>query len=148
MQTPIELTLTTPALLFPAISLLLLAYTNRFLTLANLVRSLRDRYDATHEEHVRGQIANLRYRLHLIRNMQVFGVGSFFLCVLTMFLLYLGQAGAGAVMFGTALVLLLVSLALSLREVQISVDALTLELQDIGDRREHGKHNQAARGGG
>lgn len=133
MPTPVELTLTTPALLFPAISLLLLAYTNRFLTLANLVRTLRDRYANTHEEHVRTQIANLRHRIHLIRNMQVFGVGSFFLCVLTMFLLYMGFNRSGAVIFGAALVSLLVSLALSLREIQISVDALTLELHDVGD---------------
>ena len=125
--------LTTPALLFPAISLLLLAYTNRFLTLAGLVRSLRDRYSTTRETHVAGQIANLRHRLHLIRNMQVFGVSSFFLCVLSMILLYVGQNTPGAVVFGGALLLLLISLALSLREVQISIDALTLELQDIDE---------------
>ena len=136
MNTQIDLPLTTPALLFPAISLLLLAYTDRFLTLANLVRSLRDRYESKHEDHVRGQIANLRYRLTLIRNMQVAGVSSFFLCVLSMILLYMGQNGAGAIVFGAALILLLVSLGLSLREVQISIDALTLELQDIDDRRQ------------
>jgi hypothetical protein len=134
MQTTLDLPLTTPALLFPAISLLLLAYTNRFLTLAGLVRSLRDRYDAKHEEHVRGQIANLQRRLILIRNMQVFGVGSFFLCVLSMILLYVAQGLAGTLVFGAALVLLLISLGLSLREVQISIDALTLELRDL-DRR-------------
>ena len=134
MNLSLELPLTTPALLFPAISLLLLAYTNRFLTLAGLVRSLRDRYSTTHETHVAGQIANLRYRLHLIRNMQVFGVSSFFLCVLSMILLYVGQNTPGAVVFGGALLLLLISLALSLREVQISIDALTLELQDIDQR--------------
>ncbi len=136
MNTQIDLPLTTPALLFPAISLLLLAYTNRFLTLADLVRSLRDRYESKHEDHVRGQIANLRYRLKLIRNMQVAGVSSFFLCVLSMILLYMGQNGAGAIVFGAALILLLISLGLSLREVQISIDALTLELQDIDDRRQ------------
>ena len=136
MNLSLELPLTTPALLFPAISLLLLAYTNRFLTLANLVRSLRDRYSATHEEHVAGQIANLRHRLHLIRNMQVFGVASFFLCVLSMILLYVGQNTAGAIVFGGALLLLLASLALSLREVQISIDALTLELQDMDRPRQ------------
>lgn len=136
MNTQIDLPLTTPALLFPAISLLLLAYTDRFLTLADLVRSLRDRYESKHEDHVRGQIANLRYRLKLIRNMQVAGVSSFFLCVLSMILLYMGQNGAGAIVFGAALILLLISLGLSLREVQISIDALTLELQDIDDRRQ------------
>jgi hypothetical protein len=129
-----ELTLTTPALLFPAISLLLLAYTNRFLTLASLIRSLHDRYAANHEAHVARQIANLRYRIKLIRNMQVFGVSSFFLCVLCMFLLYLQQPAAGAFTFGAALLLLLVSLGLSLREVQVSVDALALELNHLEDQ--------------
>lgn len=129
-----ELTLTTPALLFPAISLLLLAYTNRFLTLASLIRSLHDRYAASHEAHVARQIANLRYRVRLIRNMQVLGVSSFLLCVLCMFLLYLQWPEAGALTFGAALLLLLGSLGLSLREVQVSVDALTLELQDLEER--------------
>ncbi len=128
-----ELTLTTPALLFPAISLLLLAYTNRFLTLATLIRSLRDRYATTHEAHLRVQIENLRYRVRLIRNMQVFGVSSFFMCVLCMFLLFAGQMQAGAWVFGLALLLLLTSLALSLREVQVSVDALTVELDHLAD---------------
>ena len=130
-----ELTLTTPALLFPAISLLLLAYTNRFLTLATLIRTLGDRYSSTHEEHVRVQIDNLRYRVRLIRNMQVFGVSSFFMCVLCMFLLFAGQAQAGAWVFGLALLLLLVSLTLSLREVQVSVDALTVELDHLADAK-------------
>ena len=133
MNTLIDLPLTTPALLFPAISLLLLAYTNRFLTLAGLVRSLRDRYEAKHEDHVRSQIANLRYRLKLIRNMQVFGVSSFFCCVLCMFLLFAGLTQLGVYSFGLALILLLISLALSLREVQVSVDALTVELEHLAD---------------
>ena len=80
-----ELTLTTPALLFPAISLLLLAYTNRFLTLANLIRELHRSYKSNPEEIIFAQILNLRYRVKLIRNMQIFGVGSFFGCVLCMF---------------------------------------------------------------
>jgi hypothetical protein len=110
------------------------------------VRSLRDRYAATREEHVAGQIANLRHRLHLIRNMQVFGVSSFFLCVLSMILLYIGQGMPGAIVFGVALLCLLVSLALSLREVQISIDALTLELHDIGEEKAREEHR--SRGGG
>jgi hypothetical protein len=77
-----ELTLTTPALLFPAISLLLLAYTNRFLTLAALMRELYARYKATPDPRIKGQLANLRYRIGIIRNMQAFGVASFFGCVL------------------------------------------------------------------
>ncbi|MEZ4728377.1 MAG: DUF2721 domain-containing protein [Caldilineaceae bacterium] len=77
-----ELTLTTPALLFPAISLLLLAYTNRFLTLAALMRELYASHRNQPDPNVKRQLANLRYRIVLIRNMQVCGVASFFLCVL------------------------------------------------------------------
>lgn len=126
-----EITLTTPALLFPAISLLLLAYTNRFLTLANLIRELHAKYKAHQEDILLAQIKNLRYRVILIRNMQIFGVSSFFLCVVTMFMLFIGQEMAGKIAFGISLLCLLISLALSLREVQVSVDALNFRLSDI-----------------
>ncbi len=126
-----ELTLTTPALLFPAISLLLLAYTNRFLTLAALIRELYARYKADPDPKIIGQLSNLRYRIVIIRNMQAFGVSSFFLCVLCMFVLFAGQLTLGKWIFGVSLVLLLVSLALSLREIQVSIDALTLQIEDV-----------------
>ncbi len=126
-----ELTLTTPALLFPAISLLLLAYTNRFLTLASLIRELHRSYKNNPEEIIMAQLANLRYRVKIIRDMQIFGVCSFFGCVLCMFLLFAGQVIAGKYVFAASLVLLMVSLALSLREVQISIDALSYRLSDL-----------------
>lgn len=126
-----EITVTTPALLFPAISLLLLAYTNRFLTLANLIRELHAKYKAHQEDILLAQIKNLRYRVVLIRNMQIFGVGSFFLCVTTMLALFLGSELIGKLLFGASLGCLLISLGLSLREVQVSVDALNFRLSDI-----------------
>jgi hypothetical protein len=126
-----ELTLTTPALLFPAISLLLLAYTNRFLTLANLIRELHRSYKTNPEDIIIAQISNLRYRVVLIRNMQIFGVSSFFGCVLCMLTLFTGQVLIGKILFGLSLVSLMVSLGLSLREVQVSVDALNYRLSDL-----------------
>jgi predicted phage tail protein len=126
-----ELTLTTPALLFPALSLLLLAYTNRFLALANLVRTLKTQYEEKHNEHHMRQIENLRRRLVIVRNMQAVGIGSLFGCVLCMFLLYAGLTSAGKIVFGASLLALLVSLGLSLWEIQISVDALNIELDDL-----------------
>lgn len=128
-----ELTLTTPALLFPAISLLLLAYTNRFLTLAALIRDLYARYRATPDPKIKRQLANLRYRIVIIRNMQACGVASFFGCVLCMFLLFAHQNVAGTWVFGVSLLLLLVSLALSLREVQVSIDALMVQIDDLDE---------------
>jgi hypothetical protein len=123
--------LTTPALLFPALSLLLLAYTNRFLALANLIRSLYASYRDTRDENLLQQIKNLRYRVHLVRNMQFFGVSAIFLCVATMFLVYAGHIGAGKVLFAIALVALMVSLAFSLHEIQLSVRALEVLLFDL-----------------
>jgi uncharacterized membrane protein YfcA len=128
-----ELTLTTPALLFPAISLLLLAYTNRFLTLASLIRDLYGRYKAQPDPRIKGQLANLRYRIVIIRNMQALGVASFFGCVLCMFTQFAGQEAISQWIFGLSLLLLLASLALSLREIQVSIDALTLQIADLDD---------------
>jgi peptidoglycan/LPS O-acetylase OafA/YrhL len=116
-----ELTLTTPALLFSAISLLLLAYTNRFLTYANVVRSLHARFKENPDNLIIGQIQNLRKRLVLTRSMQLLGIGSLLLCVLCMFLVYIEFQLAAEIIFGIALVMLILSLSISIREIQISV---------------------------
>lgn len=140
-----EINLTTPALLFPAISLLLLAFTNRFLAIAAVIRSLHDRYRAAQEQLLLEQIGNLRHRMMLIRDMQVCGVLSLLLCVLCMFVLFAGYVGLGKFLFGISLVLMMISLGLSMREIRISVDALNLQLSDLevakaasGERRGEG----------
>lgn len=125
------MTLTTPALLFSAISLLLLAYTNRFLAYANVVRTLHARYRENPDAILVGQIQNLRKRLTLTRTMQLLGIGSLLLCVLCMFLVYIELQLAAEVIFGIALLMLIVSLAISVREIQISVRALDLHLGDM-----------------
>ena len=86
-----ELTLTTPALLFSAVSLILLAYTNRFLSYAQLVRQLRDRYMENPTDITVAQIENLRKRLNLTRTMQELGMAGLFFIVVNMFLIYIGQ---------------------------------------------------------
>lgn len=134
-----ELALSTPALLFPAISLLLLAYTNRFLALASLIRNLQARYHDTHDTRLRGQIENLRQRVVLIRNMQVAGVASLFFCTLCMLVLFAGWILLAQGLFAISLLLMMLSLALSLRELQISVGALNLQLSDIEDERRRGR---------
>ena len=127
--------LTTPALLFPAISLLLLAYTNRFLTLATIIRSLHQNYKEKPNIVLLSQIENMRKRVHLIKHMQGIGVASLFLCVLCMFLLFSGQNELGKYVFSLSLIMLLISLILSLREIAISVDALELHLSDIEKKK-------------
>jgi hypothetical protein len=125
-----EITFTTPAILFPALSLLLLAYTNRFLALARLTRELHAQFEQRPDEHLREQIVSLQYRIKVIKNTQVFGVASFFAGVLCVFLLFAGLHIAAQWSFGFSLVLMLASLALSLREVYMSLDTLSLLLRD------------------
>lgn len=125
------MTLTTPALLFPAISLLLLAYTNRFLVLAQLIRKLADDERNQHQEANARQILLLRRRISLTKRMQLVGVLSFLLCTLSMFALFLSLELTGMVLFGVSLVALSVSLIYSLWEIQISTNALNVQLQDV-----------------
>jgi len=125
------LTLTTPALLFSAISLILLAYTNRFLTLAQLVRNLHGMYKSDPTKILIGQIDNLRRRIYLIKSMQVYGVASLLLCVVSMFLIYVGSNLAAEIIFGLGLVSLMISLAISIWEIVISVKALNLHISDL-----------------
>ncbi len=127
-----QLTISTPALLFPAITLLLLAYTNRFLALATLIRGLHSKYKAdTSHTIIVGQIKNLRARLTMIRYMQAFGVLSFVFTVICMFLLFQEFTIWANILFGVSLVSLLLSLVISLIEIQISTKALELELGDM-----------------
>lgn len=126
-----QLTLTTPALLFSAISLIMLAYTNRFLAYASVVRSLHDKNLEKNDEVLTRQIKNLRKRLYLTRSMQFFGITSLLLCVFTMFLIYIEQHYLAVWVFGLALILLIISLALLIKEIQISVEALEHHLGDM-----------------
>ena len=126
-----EINLTTPALLFPAISLLLLAYTNRFLTIATLIRSLHGQFKEKPDKRIWGQIKNLRLRVSLIRNMQALGVLSLLFCVVCMFVIFTGNLQLAEYIFGLSLILLIISLALSAWEIQISVKALNIQLSDI-----------------
>lgn len=126
-----QLTLTTPALLFSAISLIMLAYTNRFLAYAAVVRSLHDKYKKDKNQVLIRQIKNLRQRLYLTRSMQIFGITSLLLCVTTMFLIYIEQHVIAIWVFGMALILLIISLGLLIREIQISVEALEYHLSNL-----------------
>jgi hypothetical protein len=126
-----EFTLTTPALLYSAISLLLLAYTNRFLGLAALIRELHRQYRTDHDPIIIAQIKSLKHRIILIKNMQLLGVVSFFLCTASMLLIFAGALVSSKMMFVGALLALMASLVFSVLEVQRSCDALDMRLKDI-----------------
>lgn len=132
-----QLTLTTPALIFSTISLLLLAYTSRFLALATLIRSLHNQTSQeTNKIHnLMPQIDNLRLRIKIIKNMQLIGIISLFFCVFSMFLIFLQQIILAEFAFAGSLILLMISLCLSAIEIHISVKALNIELsQCVGDQ--------------
>jgi hypothetical protein len=116
----------------------MLAYTNRFLTIATIIRNLHDRYKNEANDNLLGQIANLRYRIYLIRNMQIFGVLSLLFCVVSMFALFAGWVAGGQWTFAIALILMMVSMLISLRELQISVGALDLLLVELEEEERKG----------
>ena len=126
-----ELSITTPALLFPAISLLMLAYTNRFLAIASLIRNLHAKYRQSPEKHIVGQIRSLRVRIRLIRTMQALGVLSFLFCVVCMYTIFRSWADASYIFFGVSILCFIASLILSLVEITISTRALEIELSDM-----------------
>jgi len=128
----VDISISTPALLFPAITLLLLAYTNRFLAIATLIRNLHTNYRKNPDNKIiSDQLINLRKRLNLIKLMQLFGVISLFLCILSMLVLFLAYGEWGNYGFGLSLLSMLISLAFALQEVFISTKALEIELSDM-----------------
>lgn len=128
-----QIDLTTPALLFSAISLIMLAYTNRFLSYAQLVRTLKEQYMKNHSSVQAAQIANLRKRLYLTRAMQVTGIASLLLCVVSMFFIYIQLHLVSVYIFGFALLLLIISLTISIYEIYISGKALEIHLNDMDE---------------
>ncbi len=126
-----NITISTPALLFPAISLLMLAYTNRFLALAALIRQLRDDYRENHDQDVLAQIAALRFRVRLILWMQGLGIFSLALCIAAMLVLLADFAGVGSLLFAASLVLMLGSLVVSIWEIRLSANALDVALKSL-----------------
>ena len=131
-----ELEISTPALLFPAVSLLFLSYTNRFLHLAALVRKLHGDWRATHDATLLVQINDLRVRLRLIRWMQLLGALSLFFCVLAMMSIHLGYQSPAGKLFMGAVALMALSLASLVIEVTISGGALRILLSQVEDEAE------------
>jgi hypothetical protein len=131
-----ELTLNVPAFIFPTVSLLMLAYTNRFLALASLIRSLHAKYKEEPHPLILAQLKNLRLRVQLIRDMQAVGVLSLFLSVASIFSMLNGRMQLGTYLFGASLALLMISLVLSVVEIYTSIRALNIQLSDMEEATE------------
>lgn len=127
-----ELSVNIPALLFPAISLIMLAYTNRFLALSNRVRVLHDKYQQQDQRLVIfGQIKNLKYRIKLVQRMQTYGVAALLLSLLSMFFIFIQYQAIAKIIFGISLIAFSVSIFFSLIEIRLSTKAIELELSDM-----------------
>lgn len=127
-----DISINTPALLFPAISLVMLAHTNRFLALSGVIRNLHEKYHSQEQKHlIHGQIKSIRFRLKLVKRMQAFGVLSFLGCILSMYFIYIGWMTYAHVSFAISLLLFVSSLVFSLWEIQISTKALEISLSDM-----------------
>lgn len=134
MSFKFDYSLTTPALIFPAISLLMLAYTNRFVVLADLIRNLYNEHRKNPRQENLDQIANLKYRMDVIKKMQIFGASGFIVAVSSMLAAVVNQAKLSIILFSMSLILLIISLGYLLKELSISIDALTIQLNDISDQ--------------
>ena len=127
-----ELSVNIPALLFPAISLIMLAYTNRFLALSNRVRMLHEKYQLIEQRHIIfGQIKNLKYRIKLIQNMQTYGVATLLSSILCMFFIFIEYQAIAKFIFAVSLITFSISIFLSFIEIRLSTKAIELELSDI-----------------
>ncbi len=126
-----EFTITTPAVLFPAISLLILAYMNKFLAITTLIRKLKDKYIQDEDENILPQLRNLRRRMIIIRNMQWLAVFALFLCILSIYFVFENQQVTAKNLFVAGMISLLSSLFLSLREIHLSIVSIGLELKDV-----------------
>ena len=126
-----DFSFSTPALLFSAISLFMMAHTNRFLALANLIRSQISLYESTKDEKLLPQINNFKIRLKVIKNSQISAILSFLLCVISMFCIFISQQLIAEIAFGISLVLLFISLLISLQELLLSIGALNIEMKRI-----------------
>lgn len=126
-----EFTITTPAVLFPAMSLLILAYMNKFLAITTLIRKLKDKFMEKEDENILAQLMNLRRRMIIIRNMQWLAVFALFLCVMSMYFIFENQYVTAKILFSAGMVFVMCSLFLSLREIHLSVVSISLELKDV-----------------
>jgi hypothetical protein len=126
-----DIAITTPALLFPAISVLFLAYSNRFLAIASRIREQHNLFNKTQSPVAKKQIDSLRLRIHFIVAMQLLAVIGIICCILAMGLIFYGLQYYGNITFGVSMMLIVLSLVASISELLISTKALNIELEDM-----------------
>jgi hypothetical protein len=137
-----ELNMATPALLFPTISILVLAYTNRFVAIGNKIRDLYKIYKEEKSDSVLMQIKIFRQRIYLIRNLQIVGIACLLVSVLTMFLVYENLKQLAKYSFGVSLILLMIAFIMAGWEIIISTRALNIQLKDLEEKEYQSKQSE------
>ena len=117
--------------MFPAVSLLFLSYTNRFLHLSALIRTLHSDWLELRDNLLLDQITNLRRRLVLIRWMQLLGALSLFCSVASMLAVAFSWQVFAMSSFIVALSFMAFSLAGLTVEIWISGGALRIMLMSL-----------------
>ena len=122
-----------PALLFPAIPLMMIVFGNRYSSLSKLIRDLHDRF--LKEDEVRDkfteQIELLTDRLFLVKSMQTLAGLAFIANLLTIFFRYIDVPSVAFSLFGVATILLSASILLFVIEIQKSSSALSKHISDL-----------------
>ncbi len=126
-----DIAITTPALLFPAISVLFLAYSNRFLAIASRIREQHNLFNKTQSPVAKKQIDSLRLRIRFIVAMQVLGVVGIICCTIAMGLIFYGLQYPGNITFAFSMIFIVLSLLASISELLLSTKALNIELEDM-----------------
>lgn len=127
-----EISLTDPALLFPAIAILMLGYINRYVSTAGVVRNFKKDYDSGYKHaDITKQLALLAKRIELSKLMISLASAALLLACLSMFLIFWGSQPGGKMSFAAALLGMILSVCVSLYETSLSNKSLELEINDI-----------------
>lgn len=130
-----DIAINTPALLFPAITILFLAYSNRFLTIATRIREKHADFNKTHSPVAAKQIMSFRLRLRYIVAMEMFAVLGIISCTIAMGFIFYGLQNYGNIAFAISMLFIVLSLLASIIELFFSMKALNIELEDMEENR-------------
>ena len=127
-----------PALLFPAIPLMMISFGNRYTSLATLIRKIHDKLITTKSselviDHYFDQIKILTRRLTLVRSVQTLSGISFLFNLLTIFTNYINIEVLALNFFGLSVLVFSIAIILFIYEIQLSTKALSKHLEDLKD---------------
>lgn len=126
------LTLNEPALIFPAIAILMLGYINRYIGTAGVIRTFKKDYDSGYKHNnLTKQLDILKKRIELSRLMLTSASSALLFACLSMYLIFQDMQDAGQIIFGLSLIAMIISLIFSLYETSLSNKSLLIEVSDV-----------------